>query len=64
MSARVYLTSDLHFDHHNLVDFRNEVHNTDFISTKDMNDPRYINVNIDVNKGYPTSLEDIRSRME
>lgn len=38
MSARVYFTSDLHFDHHNMVDFRKEVHGVDFISTKDHNE--------------------------
>lgn len=172
MTGRVFFTSDLHFDHHNLVDFRRGVHNQDFISTTDMNewivenhnkmvrkkddivwilgdvswslhgleylklmngrkrlilgnhdtegrqlhvdafrpyfesihgvikkygfvmshvpihpnelvfrwthnvhghihhkervidDPRYINANIDVNKGYPTSLEEIRSKMD
>lgn len=38
MGGRVFFTSDLHFDHHNLVDFRKGIHNYDFISTKDMNE--------------------------
>jgi len=38
MGDRVYFTSDLHFDHHNMRNFRKEVHNVDFISTKDMNE--------------------------
>jgi len=36
--AGVYLTSDPHLDHHNMVDFRKVVHNVDFTSTQDMNE--------------------------
>jgi len=36
--SSVYFTSDLHFDHHNLVDFRRGVHGVDLISTQDMNE--------------------------
>ncbi len=34
----VYFTSDLHFDHHNLVDFRKDVHNIHLPNTKAMNE--------------------------
>lgn len=36
--SNVFFTSDLHFDHHSLVDFRRGVHSLDFISTNDMNE--------------------------
>jgi len=34
----VFITSDLHFDHHNLATFRKGIHNVDFISTQHMNE--------------------------
>ncbi len=34
----VFFTSDLHFDHHNLCEFRKGIHSVDFISTKHMNE--------------------------
>ena len=38
MSERVYFTSDLHFDHQTLLEWRHDIHGIDFISTQDMNE--------------------------
>ena len=38
MSSKVYFTSDLHFDHHSIVEWRAKLHNVDFISTQHMNE--------------------------
>lgn len=37
MGARVYFTSDLHFDHYNFTEFRGGIHGTYFTDVEDMN---------------------------
>ena len=38
MGSKVFITSDLHFDHHSIVDWRKGIHSVDFISTQHMNE--------------------------
>ena len=37
MSSQVFITSDLHIGHENLVEFRNQVHGTSHVDRNDMN---------------------------